>query len=432
VPPAVSKATPQRAVVAPIAAARFKVQFTASAALRDKLERLQALMRQSAPDVDLADVIEAAVSEKLERLEARRFAKTSRPRKSLADARTVPSSRHIPAPIRRAVHERDGGRCRFVDAQGGIAGAVGGAAEADVADEVDELAEELILVDCLLRAIGAVPRCGSSGPSIRSILPRLGPNPAGVPPRGHYNGAVSIEPSPQPRRRTPLRPRPEPRGRRRIEVPAAVLAGLVAALIGSLLLVAYLAGREAGRSASTSPPAPGPSPALPAASPLPREESPVPPPPAAPAFGAELGPPEPAAPPDAGERDAVALYFRTMESFEEQAEYWEDPQQLASSLVGQMTSGDGSGFDRLVEAQRQAEQSVASMVVPVPCREHHERTLALLRQALGLLTTVRTSITAGDLQAVMSVATRARSLESEARELERLAEALKERYRVAE
>ena len=29
-----------------------------------------------------------------------------------------PSSRHIPAPIRRAVYERDGGRCRYVDEQG--------------------------------------------------------------------------------------------------------------------------------------------------------------------------------------------------------------------------------------------------------------------------------------------------------------------------
>ena len=94
------------------------MKFTASAALRDKLERLQALMRDADPDADLATAIEAAVTEKLERLEARRFAKTSRPRKSVADAKVTPTSRRIPAPIRRAVHERDGGRCRYVDARG--------------------------------------------------------------------------------------------------------------------------------------------------------------------------------------------------------------------------------------------------------------------------------------------------------------------------
>ena len=97
---------------------RYKIQFTASAEFRDKLERLQALMRSSVPDGDLAAIIEHAVTEKLERLESRRFAKTKAPRKSLADSDTSPCSRHIPAAVRRIVHERDGGRCRYVDRQG--------------------------------------------------------------------------------------------------------------------------------------------------------------------------------------------------------------------------------------------------------------------------------------------------------------------------
>ena len=106
------------ATVQALAPGRYKVQFTASAGLRDKLERLQTLMRSSVPDGDLAAVIEAAVTEKLERLEARRFARTKAPRKGLAEAQVKPSSRHIPAAVRRAVYERDGNRCRFVDEQG--------------------------------------------------------------------------------------------------------------------------------------------------------------------------------------------------------------------------------------------------------------------------------------------------------------------------
>jgi hypothetical protein len=72
------------AVVAPLAPGRYKVQFTASAALRQKLERLQDLMRTSVPDGDLAAVIDQAVTEKLARLEARRFAqaRVHRPRPS--------------------------------------------------------------------------------------------------------------------------------------------------------------------------------------------------------------------------------------------------------------------------------------------------------------------------------------------------------------
>jgi hypothetical protein len=84
------------------------VQFTASADLHDELERLRALMRSKVPDGDLAAIIDQAVTEKLERLEARRFGATKTRRKSLSESDTSPRSRHIPAAIRRAVRERDG------------------------------------------------------------------------------------------------------------------------------------------------------------------------------------------------------------------------------------------------------------------------------------------------------------------------------------
>jgi hypothetical protein len=59
-------------VVQPLAPERYRVQFTASNELREKLDRLQSVMQE-----DLAAVIEAAVTEKLERLEAKRYAKRS-------------------------------------------------------------------------------------------------------------------------------------------------------------------------------------------------------------------------------------------------------------------------------------------------------------------------------------------------------------------
>jgi hypothetical protein len=63
-------AAPYRPV--PLSPERFKVTFTTSRELKDELERLQALI-----EGDLEAVIEAAVTEKLERLEAKRFAATS-------------------------------------------------------------------------------------------------------------------------------------------------------------------------------------------------------------------------------------------------------------------------------------------------------------------------------------------------------------------
>jgi hypothetical protein len=111
--------TPSRpAVVEPLSPARYKVQFTAGAGLRDKLERLTALMRSEISGGDLAAIIERAVTEKLERLEARRYAQTRAPRKELGSTDTSAASRHIPAAVRRAVRERDGDRCRYVDEQG--------------------------------------------------------------------------------------------------------------------------------------------------------------------------------------------------------------------------------------------------------------------------------------------------------------------------
>ena len=107
-----------RSRVEPVAPGRVRVHFTASTSLREKLERLQDLMRSSVPDGDLGKIVEQAVTEKLERLEARRFGKTKKPRKSLEETSTKPTSRRIPAAVRRAVHERDEGRCTYVDRLG--------------------------------------------------------------------------------------------------------------------------------------------------------------------------------------------------------------------------------------------------------------------------------------------------------------------------
>ena len=116
-PPAPERAAP-RGSVEPLAPARFKVQFTADAEFREELERLQALTRSSVPDGDLGKVIRLAVKRELDRLEAKRFGKTKKPRKRLAQTDTRARSRHIPAPVRRLVENRDGGQCTYRDRHG--------------------------------------------------------------------------------------------------------------------------------------------------------------------------------------------------------------------------------------------------------------------------------------------------------------------------
>ncbi len=102
----------------PLSPERYKVTFTASVELRDKLEKLKELMRSSVPDGDLAAIIEEAVTEKIEKLEAKRYGKTKTPRKNLDDTDTSASSRYIPAAVKRTVYERDQGQCRYEDETG--------------------------------------------------------------------------------------------------------------------------------------------------------------------------------------------------------------------------------------------------------------------------------------------------------------------------
>ncbi len=103
-----------RARVEPLSATSFRVEFTASAALRDKLEHLRNLLSHAVPSGDLATLIERAIDE-LIAAETKRRSGAGKPRKR---GETKPGSRHVPVEIQRAVRERDKDQCAFVDADG--------------------------------------------------------------------------------------------------------------------------------------------------------------------------------------------------------------------------------------------------------------------------------------------------------------------------
>ena len=110
-----------RPVVTPTAAERFKIQFTASSALHDKLREAQALLRHQVPSGDIAEIFERALDGLLKDTKKKRFGVTDRPRdaEQRRDGKpSAPRSRHIPNAIKRAVVARDGGQCTYVDAHG--------------------------------------------------------------------------------------------------------------------------------------------------------------------------------------------------------------------------------------------------------------------------------------------------------------------------
>ncbi len=71
------------AIIAPLAPARYKVQFTAGAELHGKIERARALLRHQIPDGDLGAVFDRAMTLLVGELERARFAATKAPRKAV-------------------------------------------------------------------------------------------------------------------------------------------------------------------------------------------------------------------------------------------------------------------------------------------------------------------------------------------------------------
>jgi hypothetical protein len=119
IPPLPPRSTTlERGVIAPLGAQRYRVEFTADRALHEQLQELRALMRHQIPDGDVGKILARAVAVLLDQVRKRKFGETSKPRPAPpSGSREIPS-RHIPAAIRRAVWNRDGGRCGYVSAGG--------------------------------------------------------------------------------------------------------------------------------------------------------------------------------------------------------------------------------------------------------------------------------------------------------------------------
>lgn len=106
--------TEPRPRIAPLSAERYGLQVTISKHAHDLLRRAQDLLAHTMPSGDVGTVLERALTELVEKLEHAKFAQTAHPRRR----RNSGETRHIPAEIKRQVHERDGGRCTFMSDEG--------------------------------------------------------------------------------------------------------------------------------------------------------------------------------------------------------------------------------------------------------------------------------------------------------------------------
>jgi 5-methylcytosine-specific restriction endonuclease McrA len=102
--------------VSALAPERFALQFTVGRGTYDKFRYIQALLSHRLPSGDIAQVFDWALDAFMKDLEKQKFAATPKPRPR--PRRPSANPRHIPAQVKRAVWERDQGRCTFVSESG--------------------------------------------------------------------------------------------------------------------------------------------------------------------------------------------------------------------------------------------------------------------------------------------------------------------------
>jgi hypothetical protein len=116
-----------RGLFEPLSRERYRVEFTASKELKDKLDRCRELMAHRNPGLDFAPVIERALDLLLDDLMKQRFAQTKKPRGKAKDIATeTKASRKdtVTNALRRDVLKRDGLGCSFEDEHGRRCGSV--------------------------------------------------------------------------------------------------------------------------------------------------------------------------------------------------------------------------------------------------------------------------------------------------------------------
>ena len=100
----------------PLAPGRFGWQLTVGPETQDLMRAVQDLLGRDVPPGDLEAVLKFSLRAAKQKLEQRKFAATERPR--ARHRRSNPDGRHIPAEVRRAVWQRDGGQCTFTSDTG--------------------------------------------------------------------------------------------------------------------------------------------------------------------------------------------------------------------------------------------------------------------------------------------------------------------------
>ncbi len=127
------------------------------------------------------------------------------------------------------------------------------------------------------------------------------------------------------------------------------------------------------------------------------------------------------------QRAAVAAYFQAIDHLQPD-ELGGSAEDKAQEIVTALIKGDASGLDGLIRQSEAAKQRLAAIVPPAPCARFHQECQANLDESLGMLRSIKQSISASDPKALEGLTQSIYALRARAEAMQREEKDLGQRY----
>ncbi|MGV8123173.1 MAG: hypothetical protein AB2L14_25705 [Candidatus Xenobiia bacterium LiM19] len=252
----------------------------------------------------------------------------------------------------------------------------------------------------------------------------------------------------------------------KVQISTKILVLLVLSLLGAFVIIAYLLGRESARRESPAIVQTGVTSAqvMPSAQPaeisLPTQSDVQPPPAVLPSYSIPQAPQAyqaaetqpaytyhtPAAPAVAAhtprgsaaavqqssgqlaDREQVTQYFSRFDQIGAMTKSFDDPNAYAQEMLKQVTSGDTSGIDKLIENYQSFHDQIGQLAPPATCKEHQRQTMAVVSRSISNLNDLKSAISRGDVSALTRITGDMKSVEEQSRKVDKLASQIKTQY----
>ena len=207
-----------------------------------------------------------------------------------------------------------------------------------------------------------------------------------------------------------------------VEVPKKLLGTLVGGLIVSLMGTAFLLGRASVPPPSVVTVTPAVVPVLTVAPPAPSSSQEL-------TVSTPAPPPPPARKPPFPDRQAseVRAYLSAVEEISAGTQDLGNPSDFANDLLNQAIMGDTSGVDSLLAQARQSQSLLLKLRAPESCKEHYRLMSGQMKASVQILQQLKAALETSDSMALTGMARQGAAAQSQARQLEKLTQELRER-----